>query len=1030
MRDIATFAIERPLYTWLIVFACGFGGLHGMHSVGRLEDPAFPIKNAYIITPYPGASALEVEQEVTDVVEAALQELPALDTLTSKSLPGRSEVQVELLQIYGEDDIPQIWDELRRRVDEAALRLPPGAGTPLVEDDFGDVYGILYAVSAAGYAPAEVRDLSNFLGSRLRLVAGVAKVTSAGEPGEAIHVELDHERLVRLGLPADRVFAGIGAENQVVAAGSVAYGDRRLRMAPELAFDTVDAIGDMLIGQPGSTEIVRLADVAQVSRGMVEVPQQIIRHDGQRVFTLGVSVKSGQNVVDVGDAIDARLAELRTELPLGVEIHPIYRQHVVVRLAIDDFLRNLSLSVATVVGALCLFMGWRAGTVVGSVLLLTVLGTIGLMAQLGIELQRISLGALMIAMGMLVDNAIVVAEGMVVGVQRGQTPAAAAANAVQRTQFPLLGATVIGLLAFAPIGLSDDNSGYFLRSLFQVVAISLLLSWILAITVVPLLGSRLLQPARRTDAPLYSGWGYAPYRWLLSLALRTARPAALVIVAITAVCLWGFGAVKQGFFPGTNTPLFYVDYYLPQGTDIQATADEIDAVETLLAVDPEVVNVTSFIGQGMTRFTATLRPEQPNPAMAQLVVRVADATGLEAIMARVRSQIAELAPQAEFMVYRSQFTPTGTSKIEARFSGPRIDVLRGLAEEALNVYLDHDLMDRKIDWRQRELQIVPVFDEDRARLAGITRADVYQSLAFATQGVQIGLFRDRDKLLPIIGRAPLEERNDVQNLPDRLVWSPTQNANVPMSQVVSEFVLTPEDSTILRRQRIRTITAQGNAPPGRNVTQVFEGLRGEVESIELPPGYALEWGGEFEGNIEARELLLNKVPLTFGSMFLITVLMFGRLRQPLVIWLTVPMVVCGVVVSLLATDLSFTFPSFLGLLSLSGMLIKNCIVLVDEMDKRMAEEGRTLAVIAAASVSRLRPVMLAAGTTIAGMSPLLADPFFLEMAVCIMGGLAFATLLTLVAVPVFYRIALGRGIETPAQRPIDHELAVTSLPMR
>ncbi|MEQ8857549.1 MAG: efflux RND transporter permease subunit [Pseudomonadales bacterium] len=1014
MRDIASFSIERPLYTWLIILACCFGGLYGMNSVGRLEDPAFPIKNAYIITPYPGASALEVEQEVTDLVEAALQELPALDTLTSKSLPGRSEVQVELLQIYGDDDIPQIWDELRRRVEEASRQLPPGALPPLVEDDFGDVYGILYAVFAPDYSAAEIRDMSNFLSARLRLVPGVAKVATAGEPIEAIHVELDQQRLARLGLPADLVLASIGAENRVVAAGSVSYGDRRLRMAPELAFDTVDDIRDMRIGRPGSTEIVRLAEVATVSRGPVEIPPQIIRHDGQRVFTVGVSVKPGENVVDVGEAIDARLGELRGELPLGVEVHPIYRQHAVVRLAIDDFLKNLTLSVATVVGALCLFMGWRAGTVVGSVLLLTVLGTIGLMAQFGIELQRISLGALMIAMGMLVDNAIVVAEGMVVGVQRGQTPAAAATQSVQRTQFPLLGATVIGLLAFAPIGLSDDNSGYFLRSLFQVVAISLLLSWALAITVVPLLGSRLLKPPRQADAGLYAGWGYAPYRWLLTLGLRRSWITATLIVTITGICLWGFGSVKQGFFPGTNTPLFYVDYYLPQGTDIEATSAEVASIEALLRADPDVVNLTSFIGRGMTRFTATLRPEQPNPAMAQLVVRVADATALDAIIERVRAQIAERAPQAEFMVYRSQFTPTGNSKIEARFSGPQIEVLRALADEALNVYLAHDLVDRKIDWRQRELQIEPVFDEDRARLAGVTRADIYQSLAFATHGVQIGLFRERDKLLPIVARAPRRERNDVQNLPGRLVWSPAQGANIPMSQIVSAFNLTPADSTIRRRQRIRTITAQANAPPGLNVTRVFEGMRADVESIELPPGYTLEWGGEFEGNIEARELLLNKVPLTFGSMFLITVLMFGRLRQPLVIWLTVPMVVCGVVVSLLATDLSFTFPSFLGLLSLSGMLIKNCIVLVDEMDKRMAEEGQTLAVIIAASVSRLRPVMLAAGTTIAGMSPLLADPFFLEMAVCIMGGLAFATLLTLIAVPVFYRIALGRSIDADA----------------
>ncbi len=1012
MRDIATFSIERPLYTWLIIAACFFGGLYGIDTVGRLEDPEFPIKSAFIITPYPGASALEVEQEVTDVVEAAIQELPSLDVLTSKSVPGRSEVQVELLEIYGEADIPQIWDELRRRVAEAGQRLPPGTGTPHVEDDYGDVYGIFYAITAPDYSEAQISDISKFLATRLKQVPGVAKITTSGEPAEAVHVEIDHERLVRLGLPLDAVFGSISMENRVTAAGSVAFGDRRLRVAPELAFEDVSAIEEMRIGRPGSTEILKLGDIASISRGAVEVPNQIIRHNGVRAFTLGVSVTSGENVVDVGRAVDEKLAELMNHVPVGVDIHPVYRQHAVVAEAINRFLVNLLISVATVVGALCLFMGWRAGTVVGSVLLLTVLGTLCLMALLGIELQRISLGALMISMGMLVDNAIVVADGMVVGVAQRRTPAEAAAHAVGRTQLPLLGATVIGILAFAPIGLSDDNSGYFLRSLFQVVALSLLLSWVLAITVVPLLGSKLLKPPAEDQAgrPLYSGWGYAPYRALVGAGLRHSGLAAVVILIITGSCLWGFNYLKQGFFPGTDAPLLFVDYFLPQGTDIQATSADIERIESLIASTEGITDVTSFIGQGQTRFAATMRPEQPNPAMAQLVVRATDAKLLDALILSIGELLSEISPHAESLVYRAEFTPSGNSKIEARFSGPDPVVLRRLNQQAHAIYLAHDLVDRKTDWRQRELQLVPGFDEERARRAGISRSDVYQSLAFATHGTQIGLFRDHDKLLPIIARAPLEERADVSTLPDRMVWSPTQSTYIPMAQIITSFELEPEDNTILRRHRIRTITAQANAPTGLNINNVFEGLRDEVEAIPLPSGYTFEWGGEFEANAEAREMLTSKIPITFGSMFFITILMFGKLRQPIVIWLTVPMVACGVVISLLATDLSFTFPSFLGLLSLSGMLVKNCIVLMDEIDKRMLEEGTTLNVIREASVSRLRPVMLAAGTTIAGMSPLLADNFFMEMAVCIMGGLAFATLLTLIAVPVFYRIALGRSV--------------------
>ena len=669
--SIATFSIERPLYILLLMTTCFFGGLWGIDTVGRLEDPVFPMKYAYIITPYPGASALEVEQEVTDVVEAALQEVPYIDTMKSKSLPGRSEIQIKLMEVYGDDDVPQIWDEMRRRVTEVARRLPPGAQAPLVEDDFGDIYGILYAISTPDYAATEIDDMAKFLATRLNRVPGVAKVSTAGEPQEAVHVELEHERLVRLGMPAEAVFQSISIEGGVVAAGSVASGGRRLRVAPELAFESVDAIADMPIGRPGSTEIMRLGDIADIDRAPVETPPDLIRHNQVPVFTLGVSISKGQNVVTVGEAVDRKLESLLRELPLGVEATPIYKQHAVVRSAINDFLKNLLLSVATVVGALCLFMGWRAGTIVGSVLLMTVLGTIGIMAFLGIELQRISLGALMIAMGMLVDNAIVVAEGQVTGVKQGMGVKEAAARAVGRNQFPLLGATVIGILAFAPIGLSADDSGYFLRSLFQVVAISLLLSWVLAITVVPLLGAFLLKPRLDGPSDLYTGWAYRPYRSLLKMGLRRAWLSTLLIFVVTGLCLWGFSFVKQGFFPGTNTPLLYVDYYMPQGTDILTTASEIESLETVLLEDPMVTDVTSFIGRSASRFTATTNPTQPNPAMAQLVIRVGGPEQIDSTIERVQRLLVELKPDAEHIVYRSEFSPAGNSKIEARFSGPR-----------------------------------------------------------------------------------------------------------------------------------------------------------------------------------------------------------------------------------------------------------------------------------------------------------------------------------------------------------------------
>ena len=1011
MQDIARLSIERPLYSWMLVLACVVGGVVGIDTVGRLEDPSFPLMYVYVITPYEGASAVEVEQEVTDPIESALQELPYIEKITSKSISGRSEIMVEIQEEYSGDDTAQIFDELRRRVSEASLRLPPGVGPTIVEDDFGDIYGVMYAVSAEDYSPDEIRDIARQLSTELKSVEHVAKVQVAGIPREAVYVELDSRKFARLGLPIDSLLSRFVVENQVFSSGSFVSGSRRLRIAPEMAFGSVEAIGRMRIGQPGSTQILELSDVATIKRERVEVPEQIIRHEGKEIFTLGISVVPGKNVVDVGKAVDDKLRTVLPLLPLGVEVNTIYAQHTVVEESIELFLRNLMASVFTVIAALCLFMGWRAGTVVGAALLLTVLGTIAVMSIVGIELQRISLGALMIAMGMLVDNGIVVAEGMVIGVRKGLTPAEAASSSVRRTQFALLGATIIGITAFGPISLSNDAGGHFLRSLFQVVAISLLLSWLLAITVVPLFGSYLLKSGEAVaEKDLYKGALYAPYRGLLGFGLRRSWITTILIVAVTGACIYSAQYMKQAFFPQTNTPLFYVDFRLPEGSDIHSTDAGVLEIETLINEYEEVEAITSFVGRGATRFTTIMRPEQPNSSYAQIVVRVQAVEEMDDLIRRIDARLQAEKPDAQIQVTRAEFTSGSTSKFEARFSGPDNKVLRDLGEQALAVYLEHDLIDRKIDWRQPALKLVPEFNETRARLAGITRADLAQSLAYSSQGIPVGIFRDEDKVIPIVARAPLEERGGIDRLMDRLAWSPTQQAYIPISQIVSRFDLQAEDATIFRLDRFRTVQAQANPPKGFNFNLVFGEVRGQIDAIPLPPGYRMEWGGEFEANSRAYEVINEKIPFALLIMFVITILMFGKLKQPIVIWLTVPMTFCGVALGLLATDLSFTFPSFLGFLSLSGMLIKNCIVLVDEIDKRFEESDFSLATMTEASISRLRPVILAAGTTIAGMSPLLADAFFKEMAVCIMSGLAFATLLTLLAVPVFYRIALGKRL--------------------
>lgn len=1011
MIDIASFSIDRPIYPWLLVFACLLAGIIGIDKIGRLEDPPFPLKSAYVITEYPGASAIEVEQEVTDQIEAALQELPYLDKIISKSVPGRSEVQIDILEEFGIDDTPQIYDELRRRVGEASMRLPAGAGVPVVEDDFGDVYGILYAVSAPEYSAAERRDMARSIANELKQVEDVAKVEVRGLPIEAVYVELSQQRLNRLGLSIDRLQQGINQETVVSNSGSTRFGDRRLTISPGKPFEDIQAIRNIPIGQAGTTKILKLGDIATVTRREIDTPFEIIRLNGEPVFIVALSVTPGNNVVKVGHSVDKRMTELMQEMPLGVSSNVIYAQHHVVDEAISTFLVNLIMSVGTVVAALYFFMGWRAGTVVGLVLFLTVMGTIGLMSLLGIPLQRISLGALMIAMGMLVDNGIVVAEGVVVGVNRGLSPREAASKAVSRTQFALLGATVIGITAFAPISLSNDNTGHFLVSLFQVIAISLLLSWVLAITIVPLFSSYLLKTGSgQSEHDLYSGRLYKHYKRLLSISLRRAWLTSVIIFSIVVISIWGLGSVRQAFFPTTNSPLFYIDYRLAEGTDIQHTSEDVRLLETMLQQMPEVEAITLFAGRGPPRFSATMRPEQPNPAYAQFVIRVADVTKMNRMMRETKAQFQALRPDAEVQVSRTEFSPAGKSKIEVRFSGPDAAVLRRLSGQALDVYLKLGLIDTKTDWRPQSLQLVPEFNDINARITGVTRQDVARALSYNTLGVPLSLFRDGDKLLPIVARAPAGERGNIDQLLDREVWSPIGQAYIPLVQVVNQLELTAANTTIFRRERERTIIAQGNSPEGYNTQQIQALVMEEIDSIVLPQGYSRQWGGEYEANIEATTALGSKIPLAFGFMFIITILMFGELRQPIVIWLTVPMIICGVVAGMLITNLPLTFPSFLGVLSLSGMLIKNCIVLIDEIDKRLDEGETSVETLLLASISRLRPVLLATGTTIAGMAPLLTDAFFREMAVCIMSGLLFSTLITLIAVPVFYKIALGRKL--------------------
>ncbi len=1010
MRQIARFSIERPLYTWLLILFALFGGAFGYLAVGKLEDPVFTLKEALVITAYPGATAAEVAAEISEPLEAEIQQMDEVKTITSRNVPGLSIIEVEMQDQYDADDLPQVWDDLRDRVADAQASLPGGALPSEINDDFGDVYGLYYAVTAPGYSDADIWEIATFLRRELLTVDGVASTELLGLPEEAVFIEPDTGLLNSLGIPPAAVVAAIGGSTAIVPTGTANADGREIAVNPPVAEDSVRELRGITLGERGQTIFLR--DFAEVYRDRVEEPRQIVRFNGEQAFTIGVSGLTSRNIVHVGEAVEAKIASIASQLPLGVTLTPIYEEHRVVEAANDGFMLSLAMSVGVVIAVLALAMGWRAALVVGATLLLTVTGTLLLMYAFDIKVERISLGALIIAMGMLVDNAIVVAEGLQMRMRQGVKPADAAGEIAERTGWPLLGATVIGIMAFAGIGLSSDDTGEFLFSLFAVIGLSLTLSWIFAVTITPLLSAYLFKVGGLDDgSDPYGGPIFRGYAGLVRGALRWRWLVIIAAVGVTVACFGTFSSIKQQFFPPSSTPIFYLDYKAAQGTSVHQTSADLRRIETWLLARDDVESVTASAGQGFTRFLLTYEPEAPEPSYGQLLVRTWTPEAIAALRAELDLYVAEAFPAALISTKRIIYGPNVPADIEARFSGPDPDVLRELGKEALAIMrtATADLHSEAVDWHEREAVIRPIYAESRAQSVGVTRADVATAIALSTDGVQAGVYRERERLIPIVVRRPRNEVEVEGGLLDQIVWSTALQTYMPFVQAIDGFEVISRDSLIERRDRVPTLTVEADVVEGLTPPTVFAEIRPLIEAMDLPQGYSLEWGGEFESAGDAQRSLGGQMPLSFGIMLLITVLLFGRLRQTAVIWTIVPMAVNGVAIGLLYSGLPFSFTALLGLLSLSGMLIKNAIVLVEEIDAQKAEglpQGKAIEV---ASVSRLRPVILAAATTILGMTPLLWDSFFAAMAVTIMAGLGFASILTLIVVPALYQTYLRRN---------------------
>lgn len=1046
--NIAQYSINNKVVTITLTVLFLIAGFLSYANLSKLEDPEFTIKEAIITTPYPGASAEEVAEEVSNIIEKACQELGELMRVESISERGMSTVKATIKDKYDKKSLPQVWDVLRRKVNDYQSQLPPGAGPSLVNDDFGDVYGIYFAISGADYSYAELEDYADFFKRELLTVQDVKKIALYGNRPEVVYVEISRDKMAHLGITPSEIFDTLKAKNLAVDSGRINIDTEYVPINPTGEFKSEQQFGDLLISSKSPGKLIYLKDVATIKRGYKEPPNTILRVNGKPSVGIGISTVYGGNVVTMGEALKERFAQLLSSIPVGLEFSAIAIQSDAVKKAISGFVVNLIEAVIIVFVVLLIFMGLKSGFIIGFVLLLTIAMTLFVMDTQNIIMERISLGALIIALGMLVDNAIVVTEGMQVQIEQGMDGLESAKQTVAQTQWPLFGATLIAVIAFASIGLSQDSTGEYCRSLFQVILISLMLSWVTAITVTPLLCKMMFR--KKSADPKSAGKEYDPYAGSFFKIYKKALVwcidhrwiTILAVIILFIVSLIGFGFVKQMFFPPSTRDQFFVDFRFAEGTQIEKVETELKKAEDYLMKLDGVKSIATTIGGGQIRFLLTYSPESANSAYGQIIATVNNYKEIPQMTLKAQAGLESLMPDTTVNVRQFMLGPSKGGKIQLRISGEDYSKVRKMAQKALEIISEEpNAKGIYYDWREKVKVMRPQLLESQAINAGITRQGLGVALQSGFSGTTVGVYREKDDLLPIIARAPENERLGADNIYDLQVYSPVNQTMVPIRQIVSDFKIEFENARICRRNRLPTLTI--NFDPREGLTaELFNKIKPKIEKalnvdvaeitgkqflpgedpfagfthktiavkydrnipIKDMPGYSIAWGGEMEDSAKAQAGLAKTLPGFGVLMVLIVIFLFNSIKKTAIIWLCVPLAIIGVTAGLLMLNQPFGFMALLGLMSLSGMLIKNAIVLIDQIGYELKSGKNPYDSIVDSGVSRMRPVMMAALTTILGMLPLLTDSFFVSMAVTIMFGLGFATALTLLVVPTLYAV--------------------------
>ena len=1011
MKLVKYFLSKKPVTILLLVLVLA-GGLLAYVKMGKLEDAPFTIKQALVLTPYPGASPSEVQSQVTDVLEESIQALGELYYLKTENRAGLSKITVYVKKETRADEMQQLWDKLRRKVSDVQSKLPEGAGPSVVNDDFGDVLGVFYGLTGSGHSYRELEDEAKLIKNEILKVKDVAKVEIYGTQTPTIDISVSPSVMARSGITMADIARAFEAQNKVVDAGGIDVGSNRLRIESTGNFYSLDDIRNLtIVSRTG--EHFRLADITRIEESYQTPASNLMHINGQPAVGIAISTVPTGNVVDMAAAVKESLQQMSGSMPEGFELVTLYDQGYESAVANQGFILNLIISVLTVVAILLFFIGFKNGLLIGSGLVFSIFATLIVMLCTDIALQRMSLAAIIIAMGMLVDNAIVVSDSALVNMQRGMRKRVAIMRVCSSTALPLLAATVIAILTFLPIYFSPHITGELLSSLVIVIGVSLMFSWVFALTQTPFFIQEFVRRPRPEElkSALFDGKYYNMFRRSLHWVIKHRYATIACMVLLLVLSAWSFKFIPKVFVPALDKQYFTVDVWLPEGSNIDETGKLAEEMAAYIRTHGEAEMVSTFIGRTPPRYYLSNVAFGPQSNYTQLLVKCHTSEESRRLNAALQDSIRLKFPGPLIKVNKFELSPLTEAVIEARFLGPDPAVLDSLVGQAIEIMRRNPkVADARNEWGNMALMLRPVYDPVKAGELGITKAQMMQSVKSISDGVPVGIYRDNEKKVPVLLKSEGYDITDAASLGNFSVWNGERSA--PLSQVTERIETTWEFPQMRTYNRQLSMAAMCGVKPGHTMAEVHGEIRSEIEAMPLPPGYTFFWDSQYKDQGEAMEAIAKYFPLAFLMLIVILVALFGNFRQPIIILCILPLSLIGVAVGMLLTGFDFGFFPIAGWLGLLGMIIKNVIVLIDEINIQRREGVPAYTAVIESTVSRTRPVLMAATTTILGMVPLLFDIAFGGMAATIIFGLTFATLLTLFVTPalyiLFYRIKINK----------------------